>query len=79
MPKVKEVSDYLRKAIIELRGEGMSHRKISAEMNVPFAHLNNMEQPLTLHGQVLHEKLMIDVVEIYLEKSKITRRLLERS
>ena len=43
MPKVKEVSDYHRKRIIELRGEGMSYRKISAEINVPLATVPSVE------------------------------------
>ena len=68
MPKVKEVPDYLRKRIIELHGEGMSYIKISVEINVPFATVGSIIRKFKHHGTTInHEKLMLWVVEFYLE------------
>lgn len=54
MPKVKEVSDYFRKRIIELHGEGMSYRKISAEINVPFATIGSIIRKFKQHGTTIN-------------------------
>ena len=37
MPKVKEVSEYLRKQIIQLHSEGISYWNISTQVNVPYS------------------------------------------
>ena len=68
MSKAKEVSDHFRKRIIELHGERMSNRKISVEINVPFATVGSIIRKFKHHGTTInHEKLMLWVVEFYLE------------
>ena len=50
MLKVKEVLDYLLKQIIELYGKGISYRKISAEINVPYATVDSINRKFKQHG-----------------------------
>ena len=54
VPKGKEVSDYLRKRIIELHGEGMSYRKISAEINVSFGTVTSIIRKFKQHGNTIN-------------------------
>ena len=58
MPKVKEVSEYLRKRIIQLHSEGISYRNISTQVNVLHSTVGSiickfegyMAQPSTCQG-----------------------------
>jgi transposase len=54
MPKVKEVSEYLRKRIVELNSEGISYRKISTQINVPYATVGSIIRKFKEYGSTVN-------------------------
>lgn len=54
MPKVKEVSEYLRKQIILLHSEAMSYRKISAQVNVPYSTVGSIIRKFKEYGTTVN-------------------------
>ena len=50
MPKEKEVSEHLRKKIIEFHSEGISCKEISTHVNVPFSTVGSIIRKFKEYG-----------------------------